>query len=259
MKQDRIIKLQPILDLDAGQALLGELKGKLASGEPLCIDASGVEVMSLPGVQIMLAAIRGKSKVSVVSPSPVFVAAFTDIGISWDSEAAASGADQPPAIEAEAAPAAAPAPEAAEPPAPAEPAAEAAPPAAAALEPGAMPMKRILTIDDSKTMRDMLMLTLSTNGFEVLQAVDGLDGLDVLGRETVDVVITDINMPKMDGYGVIQHMRERPEYDDLPILVLTTESDQEKKERARKLGATGFIIKPFNPTGLVDVLRKVAA
>ena len=119
--------------------------------------------------------------------------------------------------------------------------------------------KRILTIDDSKTMRDMLMLTLSNSGFEVLQAVDGLDGLDVLGREAVDVVITDINMPKLDGYGVIQHMRERPEYDDLPILVLTTESDQEKKERARKLGATGFIIKPFNPTGLVDVLRKVAA
>ncbi len=81
----------------------------------------------------------------------------------------------------------------------------------------------------------------------------------MLGREAVDVVITDINMPKLDGYGVIQHMRERPEYDDLPILVLTTESDQDKKERARKLGATGFIIKPFNPTGLVEVLRKVAA
>jgi two-component system, chemotaxis family, chemotaxis protein CheY len=249
MKQDRTIKLQQVLDLDAGQALLGELKGKLASGEPLCLDASGVEVMSLPGVQIVLAAIRSKSKVSVLSPSPVFVAAFTDHGISWDSEAAATGADQPPAMEAEATPAAA------TQPAPAEP------PAVAAPQPdlAALPMKRILTIDDSKTMRDMLMLTLSNSGFEVLQAVDGLDGLDVLGRETVDVVITDINMPKMDGYGVIQHMRERPEYDDLPILVLTTESDQEKKERARKLGATGFIIKPFNPTGLVDVLRKVAA
>ena len=247
MKQDRTITLQPILDLDAGQALLGELKGKLASGEPLCLDASGVEVMSLPGVQIVLAAIRSKSKVSVLSPSPVFVAAFADHGISWDSEAAATGADQPPAVEPQAAPAAA-----------AQPA---EPPAAAASQPdlGALPMKRILTIDDSKTMRDMLMLTLSNNGFEVLQAVDGLDGLDVLGRETVDVVITDINMPKLDGYGVIQHMRERAEYDDLPILVLTTESDNEKKERARKLGATGFIIKPFNPTGLVDVLRKVAA
>src|SRR3954454_7510953 len=100
MKQDRTIKLQQVLDLDAGQALLGELKGKLASGEPLCLDASGVEVMSLPGVQIMLAAIRSKSKVSVISPSPVFIAAFADHGISWDSEAAATGADQPPAVEA---------------------------------------------------------------------------------------------------------------------------------------------------------------
>jgi two-component system chemotaxis response regulator CheY len=239
MKQDRTIKLQPVLDLTAGQALLDELKGKLASGGPLCLDASGVEVMSLPGVQIVLAAIRTKSKVSVIAPSQAFVSAFTDHGISWDSEAKINGADQPP--EAEAEPAAAPAPAAAEPVL------------------GTVLPKRVLTIDDSKTMRDMLMLTLSNNGFEVLQAVDGLDGLDVLGRETVDVVITDINMPKLDGYGVIQHMRERAEYDDLPILVLTTESDSEKKERARKLGATGFIVKPFNPTGLVDVLRKVAA
>jgi two-component system, chemotaxis family, chemotaxis protein CheY len=244
MKQDRTIKLQPVLDLTAGQALLDELKGKLASGGPLCLDASGVEVMSLPGVQIVLAAIRTKSKVSVIAPSQAFVSAFTDHGIAWDSEAKAHGADQPPEAEAEA-----------------EPVAAAAPAPAPAAEPaaGTLLPKRILTIDDSKTMRDMLMLTLSNNGFEVLQAVDGLDGLDVLGRETVDVVITDINMPKLDGYGVIQHMRERAEYDDLPILVLTTESDNEKKERARKLGATGFIIKPFNPTGLVDVLRKVAA
>jgi two-component system chemotaxis response regulator CheY len=242
MKQDRTIKLQPVLDLSAGQALLNELKGKLASGGPLCLDASGVEVMALPGVQIVLAAIRTKSKVSVIAPSPAFVSAFTDHGISWDSEAKANGADQPPELEA-------------------EPAAVAAPPVEPAPAPATdvLVPKRILTIDDSKTMRDMLMLTLSNNGFEVLQAVDGLDGIDVLGRETVDVVITDINMPKLDGYGVIQHMRERAEYDDLPILVLTTESDNEKKERARKLGATGFIIKPFNPTGLVDVLRKVAA
>jgi len=121
--------------------------------------------------------------------------------------------------------------------------------------------KTILTVDDSRTMRDMLAMALGDAGFTVVQAVDGEDGLAVLDLHSaeVDVIITDINMPKLDGYGVIQHMRERPEYDDLPILVLTTESDQEKKERARKLGATGFIIKPFNPTGLVDVLRKVAA
>jgi two-component system, chemotaxis family, chemotaxis protein CheY len=108
-------------------------------------------------------------------------------------------------------------------------------------------------------MRDMLMLTLSAGGFEVLQAVDGQDGIEVLGRETVDVVITDINMPKLDGYGVIKHMRERREYDSMPILVLTTESDQEKKNRARELGATGFIVKPFNPNSLVEVVKKVAA
>jgi two-component system chemotaxis response regulator CheY len=94
----------------------------------------------------------------------------------------------------------------------------------------------------------------------VLQAVDGQDGIEVLSREkNVDVVITDINMPKLDGYGVIKHMRERPEYDSMPILVLTTESDQEKKTRAQELGATGFIVKPFNPNSLVEVIKKVAA
>jgi two-component system chemotaxis response regulator CheY len=119
-------------------------------------------------------------------------------------------------------------------------------------------IKRILTIDDSKTMRDMLMLTLQGSGYDVLQAVDGQDGLDVLQKETVDVIITDINMPKMDGYGVIQNLRSNPSYDSTPILVLTTESDREKKERARELGATGFIVKPFNPTTLVEVIRKVS-
>src|SRR5258708_32463619 len=164
MKQDRTIKLQPVLDLDAGRTLLDELKAKLAAGGPLCLDASGVEVMALPGVQIVLAAIRGKSKVSVVAPSPAFVAAFADHGISWDSEAAASGADQPPEMEA-------------------APVAE-EPVASALVAEAPSAVKRILTIDDSQTMRDMLMLTPSNNGFEVLQAVDGLDGLDVLGRET---------------------------------------------------------------------------
>ena len=115
---------------------------------------------------------------------------------------------------------------------------------------------RVLTVDDSRTILAMLHHTLSNAGFEVLQAEDGQKGLDVLASEQVDVVITDINMPKLDGYGVIQHMRERPEYDDMPILVLTTESDNEKKERARKLGATGFIIKPFNPDDLEHTVQK---
>ena len=89
--------------------------------------------------------------------------------------------------------------------------------------------KRILTIDDSKTMRDMLLLTLTDAGFEVLQGVDGQDGLDVLGDERVDVVITDINMPKMDGYEVIRQLRQNPRHKTTPILVLTTESDADKK------------------------------
>jgi two-component system chemotaxis response regulator CheY len=117
--------------------------------------------------------------------------------------------------------------------------------------------RRILTIDDSKTIRDMLKLTLAQAGFTVLQAVDGQDGLEVLRKEEVDVVITDINMPKLDGYGVIRQIREDPTYDDTPILVLSTESDQENKNVARDAGATGWIVKPFVPDQLVDVIRKV--
>ncbi len=92
----------------------------------------------------------------------------------------------------------------------------------------------------------------------MIQAVEGRDGLDVLKKETVDVVITDINMPNPDGYGVIEHLSGDRNYDATPILVLTTESDREKKDRARELGATGFIVKPLNPTTLVDVIRKVS-
>lgn len=118
--------------------------------------------------------------------------------------------------------------------------------------------KRILTIDDSKTMRDMLMLTLAEAGFEVIQAVDGQHGLDVLGDERVDVVITDINMPIMDGYGVIRNLRKNPVHKTTPILVLTTESDAEKKVIAREAGATGWMVKPFDPERLIATINKVA-
>jgi CheY-like chemotaxis protein len=118
--------------------------------------------------------------------------------------------------------------------------------------------KRILTIDDSKTMRDMLMLTLAEAGFEVIQAVDGQHGLDVLGDERVDVIITDINMPILDGYGVIRNLRKNPVHKATPILVLTTESDAEKKVIAREAGATGWMVKPFDPDRLIATIRKVA-
>ena len=118
---------------------------------------------------------------------------------------------------------------------------------------------KILTVDDSRTMRDMLRLALTSTGFEVVQAVDGQDGLEVLERETPDLVITDINMPKLDGFGFIEGARRTERFRVLPILVLTTESDPEKKQRARSAGATGWIVKPFDPVKLVDVIRRVAA
>ena len=118
--------------------------------------------------------------------------------------------------------------------------------------------KRILTIDDSKTMRDMLRFTLVDAGYDVLQAVDGQDGLDVLTRERVDVIITDINMPKLDGYGVIRHLRADAEYDNTPILVLSTESDQKTKDIGRDAGATGWLVKPFDPAQLVEIVKQVS-
>jgi two-component system chemotaxis response regulator CheY len=117
--------------------------------------------------------------------------------------------------------------------------------------------KRVLTIDESKTIRDMLMLTLADAGFEVLQAVDGQDGLDVLSKQPVDVVITDINMPRMDGYEVIRQMRRNSAHKTIPILVLTTESETDKKNLAREAGATGWMVKPFDPDRLIATINKV--
>ena len=121
--------------------------------------------------------------------------------------------------------------------------------------------KTILTIDDSRTMREMLNHALVEAGYRVIQAVDGIDGLEVLQANTgrIDVVITDINMPRLDGFGVIEGVRANPDHRATPILVLTTESDAAKKERARSAGATGWIVKPFNPVKLVGAVRRVAA
>jgi two-component system chemotaxis response regulator CheY len=119
--------------------------------------------------------------------------------------------------------------------------------------------KTVLTIDDSRTMRDMLLLALEDAGFTVLQAVDGVEGLETLAARGADVVITDINMPRMDGFGVIEGVRADPNHRATPVLVLTTESDADKKALARAAGATGWIVKPFDPAKLVDAVRRVAA
>lgn len=118
---------------------------------------------------------------------------------------------------------------------------------------------RILTVDDSRTMRDMLRMALVKAGFNVVEAVDGEHGLEVLNANGADVIITDINMPKMDGFGFIEAVREDAAYRATPILVLTTESDPAKKDRARRAGATGWIVKPFHPEKLVEAIRRVAA
>jgi two-component system chemotaxis response regulator CheY len=119
--------------------------------------------------------------------------------------------------------------------------------------------KTILTVDDSRTMRDMLMLALSQAGYRVVQAEDGVHGLEVLAGEQPDVIITDINMPRLDGFGFIEGVRRDDAKRAIPILVLTTESDAEKKSRARAAGATGWIVKPFDSAKLVDAIRRVAA
>lgn len=121
--------------------------------------------------------------------------------------------------------------------------------------------KTILTVDDSRTMRDMLAMALNDAGFTVVQAVDGEDGLTVLDAHSadIDVIITDINMPKLDGFGFIEGVRKDQRHRATPILVLTTESDDSKKNRARQAGATGWIVKPFNPVKLIDAIRRVAA
>lgn len=119
--------------------------------------------------------------------------------------------------------------------------------------------KVVLTVDDSRTMRDMLKVALSSAGYSVVQAEDGIHGLEVLADVRPDVIITDINMPRLDGFGFIAGVRKDGRHRAVPILVLSTESHVEKKNMARVAGATGWIVKPFDPAKLVDAVRRVAA
>ncbi len=116
----------------------------------------------------------------------------------------------------------------------------------------------VLAVDDSRTMRDMITLALTSEGFDVELAEDGEHGLEVLDDLAPDVIITDINMPRLDGFGFIDAVRARDDTKTIPILVLTTESSADLKTRAREAGATGWIVKPFAPDKLVRALRMVA-
>mgnify|MGYP000403131674 CR=1 FL=1 len=116
---------------------------------------------------------------------------------------------------------------------------------------------RILAVDDSPTMRGLIGAALTPNGFEVHFAEDGVDGLERLAKTDPDLVITDINMPRLDGFGVIKGVRNNPEFAGLPVLVLTTESGEDLKSKARRAGATGWIVKPFDDNRLVSVINRV--
>lgn len=119
--------------------------------------------------------------------------------------------------------------------------------------------KRVLAVDDSKTMRDMVTFTLKSAGFEVIEAEDGKDALNKLGSDTVDLVITDLNMPNMNGFELIRSLRAQNNHRLTPILMLTTEGDDGKKQEGKNAGATGWIIKPFNPEKLIQVVNKVCS
>jgi len=117
--------------------------------------------------------------------------------------------------------------------------------------------KVILTADDSASVRQMVTLTLKNAGFEVIESVDGADAYSKLEGKTVDMVITDLNMPNMDGIELIKKIRESPDHKFVPIVLLTTESQADKKQEGKQAGATGWIVKPFKPEQLIAVIKKV--
>ncbi|MFC5306257.1 response regulator [Azospirillum picis] len=117
--------------------------------------------------------------------------------------------------------------------------------------------KKVMTVDDSRTMRDMVSFTLRGAGYEVIEAADGQQAMSAIATAKVDLVITDLNMPVMDGLTLIRKLRAIPAHRTLPILMLTTEADESKKAEGRSAGATGWIVKPFNPDKLVSVVQKV--
>lgn len=117
--------------------------------------------------------------------------------------------------------------------------------------------RRILTVDDSASIRQVVGFTLKSAGYEVVEAVDGKDALAKAAAGPVNMVITDLNMPNLDGLGLIRALRATPAHKFTPIVMLTTESQDAKKQEGRAAGATGWIVKPFKPEQLLGVVKKV--
>lgn len=115
----------------------------------------------------------------------------------------------------------------------------------------------ILAIDDSRTIRTLLTMALEKAGFTVTTAVDGVDGVEKFAQMQADLVITDVNMPNKDGFGVITDIRNSAKNRAVPVLVLTTESGAALKDKAREAGATGWIVKPFDDVALIAVIKRL--
>lgn len=119
--------------------------------------------------------------------------------------------------------------------------------------------KSALIVDDSYTMRNMVSITLKDEGFDVESAEDGIDALNKISSNKFDLIITDINMPNMNGIEFVKNLRNNDDYKYTPVLVLTTEGGEDKKEEGKKVGATGWIIKPFDPEILMGAVNRVCA
>jgi len=118
-------------------------------------------------------------------------------------------------------------------------------------------MHSILAVDDSVSMRQMVTFTLKNAGYEVVEAVDGEDAFEKARNRSFDLVLTDQNMPRLDGIGLTRRLREHPGFHRTPILILTTESSDQMKQAGRAAGATGWMVKPFDPVKLIEVIKKV--
>ena len=117
--------------------------------------------------------------------------------------------------------------------------------------------KTILAVDDSGSLRQMVAFSLRAAGYQVVEAVDGQEGLDKARQQIFDLVLTDQNMPRMDGLSLIRALRALDTYQKVPILMLTTESSDDMKAKGRAAGANGWLVKPFDPQRLLEVVKKV--
>jgi len=118
-------------------------------------------------------------------------------------------------------------------------------------------MSRILAVDDSASMRQMVSFTLKAAGYDVTEAEDGLAALNIARQQKFSLVLADVNMPNMDGLSLVRALRGLPEYKFTPLLMLTTESTPEKKAEGKSAGATGWLVKPFNPEQLIATIQRV--